>query len=471
MKLHNTLGRQVEEFIPLKKEQVTIYSCGPTVYDHIHIGNLSAFIAADTLRRALSAAGYKVKHVMNFTDVDDKTIRRSREKYPDMSHEEALKTLTGHYSQIFLADMTAIGNEVGAIQFVRATDSIDKMRGLITELYSQGFAYITDDGVYFSIDKYRKGGKKYGQLLELTESNTSDARIDNDEYEKESVHDFALWKLRKDDEPAWEFMLDNHNLLGRPGWHIECSAMSKASLGQPFDIHTGGVDLIFPHHENEIAQSTAGRQDDMYAKYFVHNEHLLVDGRKMSKSLGNFFTLRDIQEKGYDPLAFRLMVLQSHYRSQSNFTWENLQAAQNRLNDLRAWADLRHQPSTDTMPEELDNLWHDTLEGMLQEITSDINTPAVLTKLGYLVSWMEQHPVPAADGKHTRGALAFIDSLLGLGLDGRPDITANQKQLIANRQQARENNQWAEADSIRDQLKSEGLGIRDTGGGQVWYRL
>ncbi|HEY9714084.1 MAG TPA: cysteine--tRNA ligase, partial [Chroococcales cyanobacterium] len=284
MNLFNSLSKTTEPFKPLTGDGVRMYSCGPTVYDHIHIGNLSAFIYADTLRRVLKASGYRVQHIMNFTDVDDKTIRRSRESYPDMEPRLALEKLTSDYTSIFLDDMTAVGNDIEDMKFIKATDAIPHMQELIRRLYEQKFAYIADDGVYFSIQAYKNSGKVYGQLVELTESSTSEERIANDEYDKENVHDFALWKTQKPGEPAWDFELDGHELVGRPGWHIECSAMSTEQLGQPFDIHTGGVDLKFPHHENEIAQSTAGQDDPLYANIFVHNEHMLVDGQKMSKS-------------------------------------------------------------------------------------------------------------------------------------------------------------------------------------------
>lgn len=473
MKLFNTLSRQYDQFNPLKSGHASVYSCGPTVYDHIHIGNLSAFIAADTLRRTLVATGLSVKHVMNFTDVDDKTIRRSRETYPDLAHEQALKKLTEHYSEIFLSDMAAIGNDISSIQFVRATDSIDKMRELIGELYAAGFAYITDDGVYFSIEKYRKSGKKYGQLLELTKSNTSGSRIDNDEYEKESVHDFALWKIRKDEEPAWDFDLDGHNLLGRPGWHVECSAMSEANLGQPFDIHTGGVDLIFPHHENEIAQSTSGRENGTYAKYFVHNEHLLVDGRKMSKSLGNFFTLRDIQEKGYEPLAFRLMVLQSHYRSQSNFTWENLQAAQNRLQDFRDFADLKHQDDDEYSASLGNSYFAEQAALILDALSDDLDTPAALSVFNKVITRVINEGKGLSSVHITEFAefVQFIDAVLGLDLSARPNITDEQRQMLTQREEARRQKDWEGSDALRRQLKEQGIGIRDNGDNQIWFRL
>lgn len=336
MKLYNTLTKNEEEFKPIEAGEVSIYSCGPTVYDHIHIGNLASFIYADELRRSLEAEGHKVRHVMNITDVDDKTISKSQQKYPDLDPKEALHKLTKEYEEIFMRDMQSVGNDVNAIEFVRATDYIPQMQDLIRRLHKDGFAYLADDGVYFSIEAYKKSGKTYGQLTPIDSQNTSVSRIQNDEYDKESIHDFALWKLRKDNEPAWDFELEGNDLTGRPGWHIECSAMSTTLLGQPFDIHTGGVDLIFPHHENEIAQSTAGISEDYLAKLFFHNEHLLVDGKKMSKSLNNFYTLEDITEKGFDPLAFRLMVLQSSPKNQANFSWEILGAAQNRFNKLHA---------------------------------------------------------------------------------------------------------------------------------------
>ncbi len=458
MKLHNTLSRKTENFAPLDGDDVRMYSCGPTVYDHIHIGNLSAFIAADTLRRVLQNSGYNVQHVMNFTDVDDKTIRRSLERFPDDAPEVALAKLTDEYKQIFLSDMQAIGNDVDAMKFVSAVESIEGMRALITELYNDGFAYITDDGVYFSIEKYRASGKKYGQLLELTTGNTSESRIDNDEYDKESVHDFALWKTRKASEPAWPFELDDNDLMGRPGWHIECSVMSVNSLGQPFDIHTGGIDLIFPHHENEIAQSTAGK-GDVYASFFVHNEHLLVEGKKMSKSLNNFYTLQDIRQRGYSPLAFRLMMLQSHYRNQSNFTWDNLEAAQNRLQNWRAMFNRRWQSNI------LDDGQPDITPELLETLQDDLATPQAVARIDAYFDSIE-----SAQAMPNRDTLLTIRDTLGLDLLD-DDITDEQKQLIAKREKARTSKDWALSDKLRDTLLLQGVGISDTSKGQVWRRL
>lgn len=471
MKLHNTLTRKIQDFQPLEDNSTRIYSCGPTVYDHAHIGNLSAYIFADTLRRALGASGFETKHVMNYTDVDDKTIRRSQERYPDKAPHDALRTLTNEYIDLFLHDMRAIGNDVEALTFVRATDRIDGMKALITQLQQAGFAYIAEDGVYFSIEAYRKSGKTYGQLLEITTNNTSSERIQNDEYDKESAHDFALWKVQKDNEPGWQFMLDGRDLTGRPGWHIECSVMSRRELGQPFDIHTGGVDLIFPHHENEIAQSTALEESPLMAQFFAHNEHILVDGKKMAKSANNFYTLQDIVDKGVDPISFRLLVLQAHYRSQVHFSWDNLLAAQNRLNDIYAWADLRWQPSADAMTSELDELFRSTRQNILEALQNDLNTPQALMHLGVLMDYMSKVAIPGVEGRYTDGTLAFLENIFGLPLSNRPDITDEQKQLIREREAAREAKDWTKSDEIRNQLHNQQLGLRDTAYGTQWYRL
>lgn len=469
MKLYNTLTRQIEFFKPIKNQSVRLYSCGPTVYDHAHIGNLSAFVFADTLRRALQATGYQVTHGMNYTDVDDKTIRRSRERYPDEDPNIRLHKLTTEYIQLFLEDMGRIGNNVEALTFLRATDEavLEGMRRLITRLHQEGFAYIADDGVYFSIDAYRRSGKQYGQLLELNAENTGTARIQNDEYDKESVHDFALWKKQRPDEPAWEFNLDGHDLSGRPGWHIECSVMSRQLLGQPFDIHTGGVDLIFPHHENEIAQSTAGEANPVMAQFFAHNEHILVDGKKMSKSANNFYTLQDIMERGYDPLAFRLLVLQSHYRNQAHFSWENLEAAQNRLKSLQALADLVWQMAERTkVASELEAVKQDIYEALID----DLNTPQALTVLSDAeAKWL--HLLSSEDTRSFREFLDFIDATLGLSLGNRPDLTNEQYGLLNQRDAARRNQDWAKSDALREQLADQGVGLRDTPESSIWFRL
>lgn len=476
LQLFNTLTKTTDAFIPLTEGVATIYSCGPTVYDHAHIGNLSAFIVADTLRRVVAANDLSVTHVMNFTDIDDKTIKRSHEEFPDLTPLEALRASTRHYSDIFLDDMRAIGNDVTAITFIRAADdaTIDGMRQRITELHEKGYAYIADDGVYFSIEAYQKSGKKYGQLVEITADNTSASRIQNDEYDKESIHDFALWKTEKPGEPAWDFALDGHNLRGRPGWHIECSVMSRKGLGQPFDIHTGGIDLAFPHHENEIAQSTAGEDNPVYATHFVHNEHILVDGRKMSKSLGNFFTLKDLSEKGVDPLAFRLLVLQSNYRNPTNFSFDNVTSATNRLRNWRNIAALRHQIH-DTIKDvkSTDSGIHSPLatsRAIIQALSDDLNTPEALKIIDEAFDALPLNNIDTIHRSALVGLLETIDQTLGLQLlDTTPDISDEAKRLIIERERARDAKNWELSDELRSALQEGyGVAVKDTPHGTIW---
>ncbi len=469
MKLFNTLSRSLEDFKPIDNALVKMYSCGPTVYDNAHIGNLASYIYADTLKRTLKYSGYNVVHVMNYTDVDDKTIKASQNAYKGSEPKQALQKFTEQYIDKFNNDLESVGVDTKDIQFVKATDHIQQMQSMILKLYKNGVAYKTDDGIYFSIENYKKFGKKYGQLLTLTYENTSSARIQNDEYDKDSVHDFALWKAKKDNEPSWNFDIDGKNIEGRPGWHIECSAMSESTLGIPFDIHTGGVDLIFPHHENEIAQSTAAKDNGIMANFFVHSNHLLVDGHKMSKSAGNFYTLNDIISKGFDPLAFRLLVLQSHYSKQSNFSWELLQAAQNRLNNLKNLADLRFQYIKSDSYEGADI--KEYMDIIVASLSNDLNTPKALSAVGGIESNIPM-PIPDFDDAKNdfEHFLQTFDALFGLKLTESHDITKEQKTMIADRENARDNKQWAQSDVIRDKLQSQGIEINDTQAGPVWSR-
>lgn len=470
MQLYNTLTHSLETFTPIDGNKVRIYSCGPTVYDHIHIGNLRAFVVADVLRRVLAASGYDILHVMNFTDVDDKTIARSTETYADEVPETALKKLTRTYEDIFLADMSRVGNDTENVKFVRATESINAMQKLIIKLYEVGVAYIADDGVYFSIEKYRLSGNTYGQLLSISAESTNTARIDNDEYDKDSIHDFALWKKQKPGEPAWEFTLDNHDLHGRPGWHIECSAMSAGNLGQPFDIHTGGVDLIFPHHENEIAQSTAAAEANIYARYFVHNEHLLVEGKKMSKSLNNFYTLRDIEEKGFSPIAFRLSVLQSHYRSPTNFSWDNLEAAQNRLKNLQSICDYVFQPQTAAQLLD-DDYFQQASKRLLATLQDGLDTPEALKQVNETLATVERTGLHPSSTIEFVSYIALLDSVLGLQLGAHSDLNNEQKEILQKREKARSDKEWSKADELRQHLQEQGVQVKDTDYGQVWSRI
>lgn len=443
MKIYNTLGRKLEEFKPISNDLVKVYSCGPTVYDHVQIGNLRTYIFDDILRRTLKASGYRVQHVMNITDVDDKTILRSRKKYPDEEPKTALAKLTGRYEELFYKDARKLGIDLDNTQIAKATEHIPEMQALINKIPNK---YISDDGVYFDINQ----DPGYGALVNLDQSHKHH-RINNDEYDKEHVADFALWKKHHGSEPAWDFDVEGRNVSGRPGWHIECSAMSTKYLGQPFDIHTGGVDLIFPHHENEIAQSRLASGKAL-ANYFVHGEHLLVDGKKMSKSLNNFYTLGDLEDKGFEPMTFRLLVLQAHYRSQLNFGWASLSAAAQALSDLQAWADLSHQREAKYNAE---------LTGrIIEALQTDLNTP---TALAILMKSTAQ-TVP------NQKLLERLDSLLGLSLSGRADITGSQKKLIKDRESARQSKDWQLADKIRNDLAGQGVELEDATDGPLWQR-
>lgn len=471
VQLFNTRTKTIEPLAPIENGVVKIYSCGPTVYDHVHIGNLSAFIVADTLRRVVATTGVRVLHAMNFTDVDDKTIRRSQQQYPSEDPNVALQKTTKHYSELFLGDCRKIGIDTGAITFVKATDAltIEGMKELVRDLFTHGIAYIADDGVYFSIEAYKKTGHTYGQLVEITSSNTANQRIQNDEYDKEQAHDFALWKKQKTGEPAWDFTLDGSDLTGRPGWHLECSVMSKNTLGQPFDIHTGGIDLAFPHHENEIAQSTATGHDPLYANIFFHNEHVLVDGKKMSKSLGNFYTLSDLEARGVEPLAFRLLVLQSHYRKQTNFSFENATAAQQRLHNWRRASALRHQIHA-TAEQTQGDLPSRAAIGALNEILQlDIDTPKALAHIDQVLGQVLNAPLHTINRRALSDFIAHVDEVLGIELQvSTPDINDEQKHDIQTRKQARAAKDWAKSDRIREKLFTEGIVVRDTPHNTIW---
>src|SRR5271163_1904425 len=320
LRLYNTMSSQIEEFQTLRDHEVRMYACGPTVYDYGHIGNFRTFIAVDLLRRFFRQSGYSVRHVMNITDLDDKIIRNAARE------GVSVQQYTAKYEKAFLEDAAMIGIERPTL--VRATEHIPEMAEFIAQLQKKGFAYRTDDGsYYFRIAKF----PEYGKLSKKDFAGMNDgARVDVDEYEKDSARDFALWKAPKPGEASWESSIGP----GRPGWHIECSVMSMAELGPSFDLHAGGEDLIFPHHENEIAQSESmtGQQ---FARYWFHARFLLVEGQKMSKSLGNFFTIRDLVLRGHKPSSIRWLLTQVPYRNQLNFTFDGLKAAASSVEKLR----------------------------------------------------------------------------------------------------------------------------------------
>src|SRR3989344_3802646 len=321
LKLYNTLTRKKETFKPIKEGGVGIYSCGPTVYNYAHIGNLRFNIDVDLLKRAFLFNNYKVKHIMNITDVDDKTIKGSKKE------KMSLKEFTRKYEKIFLNDLEKL-NLIKPDIMPRATEHINEMVAMIKTLLEKGYAYKAEDGIYFSIEKF----KDYGKLANLKNIRTKKSRIKNDEYDKENIQDFALWKFYSDEDGDvfWETEIGK----GRPGWHIECSAMSQKYLGMPIDMHMGAIDLIFPHHTNEIAQSEA-TNGKKFVNYWVHPAFLTMKEGKMSKSIGNVYYLNDLIEKKYSPLSFRYLVIASHYKTSLLFDFDNLQNAQNSLERLR----------------------------------------------------------------------------------------------------------------------------------------
>jgi cysteinyl-tRNA synthetase len=446
LKIFNTLSRKKEEFSPLADKKVGLYTCGPTVYDYPHIGNYRAYIFGDILKRALRYDGYKVDHIMNLTDVDDKTIRNSQ------AAGKSLAEFTEFFTEEFYKDRDAL-NILPADKYTKATDYIPEMVKIIETLLEKGIAYKEADGsVYFNIKKF----KDYGKLAHLKKGELKEGasgRVKKDEYEKENAQDFALWKAydESDGDVFWQTSLGK----GRPGWHIECSAMSMTNLGESFDIHTGGVDNIFPHHENEIAQSE-GATGKPFAKYWMHNEWLLVDGKKMSKSLGNFYTLRDIEKKGFSPLAYRYLVLQNHYKTSLNFTLESLQAAQTALSRLQSsFLDLGTE--TGKISEKYKKEFTEALD-------NDLETPA-----GLALAWelIRDENIMPADKKAT---LLDFDKVLGFGLDKlKPAIIPDEiSKLAEEREASRKSGDFKKSDELREQIKNLGFEIKDTAGG---YKL
>jgi cysteinyl-tRNA synthetase len=469
LKLFNTLSRSVQEFVPLDPagKRVGLYCCGPTVYDFAHIGNWRTFIFGDLVRRYLDFKGYAVQHVMNITDVDDKIIKRVRES------GTTLREFTGKFEAAFFEDLKALNCRLPH-QTPRATEHVADIVGLIDKLMARGLAYQTPDGsVYFSIEKYRAAGSRYGQLVKLNfDEMRVGERVRSDEYEKEAVADFALWKARvpEDGELFWPSPWGE----GRPGWHIECSAMSMTILGPSFDLHLGGEDLMFPHHEDEIAQSEgagvqpAGRP---FVKYWLHGAHLLVEGKKMSKSLGNFFTLRDLLAKGFTGREIRYLLLTAHYRETFNFTLEGLQgakAALTRIDEcLTKLRDLAgNAKATGDTP---------LLGEFSAALDDDLNISGAW---GAVFEWVRDTnrklAESALDAAAAATALATwnkLDSVLGVGAPKEVEVPAEITALAEARQAARKAKDFKRADAIRDELKAKGWVIEDTPKGARAKRL
>lgn len=460
LKLYNTLTRSVQEFTPLDpvSRQVGLYCCGPTVYDFAHIGNWRTFVFGDLVRRCLEFQGYQVRHVMNITDVEDKIIKRVRET------GAPLREFTGKFEAAFLEDMQTL-NCRRPHHTPRATEHIAEIITLIGQLIARGLAYQASDGsVYFSIEKYRGCGCQYGQLVKLNfEEMRLGERVRNDEYAKEAVADFALWKARvpEDGEVFWPSPWGE----GRPGWHIECSAMSMKLLGPSFDLHLGGEDLAFPHHEDEIAQSEgAGVQPtgQRFVRHWMHGAHLMVEGKKMAKSLGNFFTLRDLLAKGFTGREVRYLLLTAHYRETFNFTLENLQGARTALARIdECLGKLRELAGTKTgAPEPA------AIQPFSAALEEDLN---IAGAWGVIFEWVRQTnrrlAEGAVDATAAANALATwekMDTVLGVGVSGETEIPAEITALMEARQAARKAKDFQRSDALRDELKAKGWVIEDT---------
>ncbi len=460
LRLFNTLSRSVQEFVPLDPagRKVGMYCCGPTVYDFAHIGNWRTFIFGDLVRRYLEFKGYGVQHVMNITDIDDKIIKRVHEG------QTSLRDFTGKFQAAFFDDLKTLSCRMPH-QTPRATEHIKDIVGLIEKLMAGGLAYKAADGsVYFSIEKYRGSGRQYGQLVKLNfDELRPGERVSSDEYAKESLADFALWKARlpEDGDVFWPSPWGE----GRPGWHIECSAMSMKILGPSFDIHLGGEDLIFPHHEDEIAQSEgAGLQPkgERFVKYWLHGAHLMVEGKKMSKSLGNFFTLRDLLAKGFTGREIRYLLLTAHYRETFNFTLEGLTAARTSLARLdECLAKLREVAGNAAAP--ADSSLADKFSAALDE---DLNVSAAWR---VVFDWVRDSNRLLTDNQFSSALAAAalaawqrIDSVFGIGEKADLEVPREIVALLEQREAARKAKDFKGADAIREELKGQGWVIEDT---------
>lgn len=462
IRFFNTLSGKIEPFEPLVPGEVRLYTCGPTVYDYAHIGNFRAYVFEDLLKRFLKFMGFQVIHVMNITDVDDKTIKGAN------ARGMTLKEYTRAYIDAFFEDIRTL-NISPADFYPKATEHILEMVEIIRGLLEKGYAYEKEGSVYFSIQKFHGYGKLSKiQLIDLKPG----LRIEADEYEKENVHDFALWKAKKEDEPFWETEIGP----GRPGWHIECSAMSSKYLGPSFDIHCGGVDNIFPHHENEIAQSEAyfGQK---FVNYWLHCHHLIVEGEKMSKSKGNFYTLRDLLRKNIDPMALRLLLLTTHYRKTLNFTFEALEQAQSSLQRMRDFIfELESRSFADGETEEVRKITAKCHQKFIEGLSDDLNISAALTALFELIREINiliaQEKIHKGDAFLIKEFLQSLDSVLGVlppsQLSTLPDEILAK---IEAREKARRGKNYALADSIRQELLEKGIILEDTREGVRWKIL
>lgn len=468
IKLYDTMTRQLQ-VVPAKTELITMYTCGPTVYDDPHIGNWRTFILYDTLRRTLEEVGdYQVNHVLNITDVghlvsdedegEDKLVKAAR------TARKTAWDVASYYTQRFVDGMEQL-NLLPPTHMPKATDLIPEQIALVQKLEAKGMTYTIDDGVYFETSKLDDYGKLSGQKLDQLKAG---ARVEFNP-QKHAATDFALWKFSSEQEQR-DMEWDSPWGKGFPGWHLECSAMALKYLGETIDIHAGGIDHIPVHHTNEIAQSEAATGQKPFAKIWVHTEFLKINEQKIAKSAGNGITLDDVSDKGYDAMDLRLMFLQSHYKTEANFSWENLTAAANRLSSLRELAELRFQPLSFASEDELELIVR-TKADMQRQLSDDLNTPQALATLSSAAD------ILTSDGLSQEGLakfielIEFIDAVFGLRLmDSTADITDKQKQLVAKRQAARQAKDYEAADTARDQLLADGITINDTPNGIIWHR-
>src|SRR5262245_37155030 len=464
LRLKNTLTRALEEFKPLEDNTVRMYACGPTVYDYGHIGNFRTFVAVDVLRRYLKYLGYEVHHVMNITDVDDKIIRGV------LASGKSLQEYTEFYTQEFLEDCRALNIQEPEVT-PRATAHIPEMIELMGKLADAGHTYNTHGSLYYSIGSF----PAYGRLSGLkVEGNISGARVDVDEYEKADARDFVLWKEPKEEgEPRWP----SHFGEGRPGWHLECSAMSMKYLGESFDIHCGGVDLIFPHHENEIAQSE-GATGRPFVRFWVHAEFLLVEGEKMAKSKGNYYTVRDLLAQGYSPMAIRYLLLSVPYRTQLNFKLDGLKGAESALEGLgnlrRRLKEFAGKPGTHPRVREAISR---AREGFESAMNDDLNTSNALASVHDLRRDVNTAMDAGEFGQDDQPAalelLERFNSVLGVLAEEEtldPDFVASVETSIAERNAARRNRDFRRADEIREELAARGIILEDTPQGTKWKK-
>lgn len=472
MRLHNTLSGKVEDFRPQNSDAVTVYTCGPTVYSEPLIGNWVAYIRWDLLIRTLLAHGYAVNRVMNITDVGHLTsdADEGEDKMEKGAQREGTTAwdIAQRYTSSFLEGMDQL-NLLPPEALPKATEHIAGQIELIQKLEQKGHTYLISDGVYFDTSTF----PTYADFAHLDlAAMRAGARVELNT-QKRNASDFALWKLSPKNQQR-DMEWDSPWGKGFPGWHIECSAMALEYLGETIDIHTGGIDHIPVHHTNEIAQSGAAT-GKRFANYWLHANFLLSDGTKISKSLGNGYTLSDLTDKGFSPLDFRMFVLQSHYRSESNFTFENLTAAANRRNHWREVAALRHQihPAAQHTPEESLQSRLLSCRGVILEcLDDDLNSPSALTYIDELFSAIDTASINDLDKAVLTETLEYIDSILGLELlRSTPDITDKTKQILLRRERAREEKDWDTADQLRLALANEGIGVRDTPHGARWYML